>query len=394
MRLLHLNGHLDWRGGVEVYLLSLIPELKARGHQTIVGYAEGRPELVTHAIKLAELEHADTGSRRAGYEAAVRLLEQSRPDVAHIHQTHNLGVIQACVERVPTILHGHDYRYVCPASTFYQRRSQSICGRVAGPGCFAVTVLRHCMTPRPRYAFPYYRRVRWIGHHQGRFAHVIAPSEGCRARFVAAGFEGGKVTTLPYFCPIPARQQPRPMPSRETILFIGRASLNKGYRYFVEALGRLPAQVRGVMVGDFSDAEQGALRALAVEAGCAQRLELRSWVGREGIAAAFAEASVFVFPSIWPETLGIVGLEAFATGVPVVASDVGGVREWLLDGETGYLVPPKSPEALAARVWELIADVQLNRRMGERGIALIRERFSIEGHISRLEAIYKRVASS
>jgi glycosyltransferase involved in cell wall biosynthesis len=70
------------------------------------------------------------------------------------------------------------------------------------------------------------------------------------------------------------------------------------------------------------------------------------------------------------------------------------VREWLHDGETGYLVPPKDPEAIAARAGELMADQALNRRMGERGIALIRERFSIEGHVSRLEAIYERVAGS
>ena len=394
MRLLHLNGHLDWKGGVEVYLLSLIPELEARSHKVVIGYAEGRPELVTRANLLPELEHADARSRRAGYETAARLLEQSRPDAVHVHQTHNVGVIQACMERVPTMLHGHDYRYLCPASTFYQRRSQSICGRVAGPACFAVTVTRHCLTPRPRYALPYYHRVRWMSRQRAQFAHVVAPSAGCRERFLAAGFEAEQVTTLPYFCPIAPRAQPRPQPARETLLYIGRAGANKGYRYFVEALGRLSEQVRGVMVGNFSEAERAAVRALAAEAGCAQRLELRPWLGREGIAAAFAEASVFVFPSIWPETLGIVGLEALATGVPVVASDVGGVREWLHDGKTGYLVPPKSPAALAARARELIADHALNQRMGEEGIALIRERFGMEHHVSRLEALYQRVAES
>ena len=62
------------------------------------------------------------------------------------------------------------------------------------------------------------------------------------------------------------------------------------------------------------------------------------------------QSNVLVFPSVWAETLGIVGLEALAHGVPVVASDVGGVREWLDDEKTGFLVPPKSPQAIASAI--------------------------------------------
>jgi glycosyltransferase involved in cell wall biosynthesis len=181
------------------------------------------------------------------------------------------------------------------------------------------------------------------------------------------------------------------MPERPTLLFIGRIAPNKGARYFVEALGALPERVRGVMVGNFDDGSRREMLELARSAGCADRLELRPWAGREEVAAAFREASVFVFPSIWPETLGIVGLEALATGVPAVASDIGGVREWLRDGENGYLVPPKDGAAIAARAAPLLEDATLNRAFGLRGQALIRERFSTDWHVGRLLALYQGI---
>lgn len=392
MRILHLNEHLDWKGGVEVYLLHLVPELEARGHDVVVGYAHGTSQLVERSVSLSEISSSGRKDESRGYRAAMEVLGRYEPDLVHLHQAHNKGVISACLENVPTIVHGHDYRYLCPASTFYFRRSESICNRTAGAGCFAMTLVRHCLTPRPRYAVPYYRRVSWVHRHRDEFAHVIAPSESCRERFLQVGFSAKRVTTLPYFCPIDPREQVRPLPESPTLLFVGRASPNKGARYFVEALGRLPATVRGVMMGSFDAGSSRQLKDLAQKSGCADRLELLPWAGREDVRAAFEGATVFVFPSIWPETLGIVGLEALASGVPVVASDVGGVREWLREGETGFLVPPKDVDALAERAERLLFDEALNRTMGERGIALIRERFSIDYHLQRLLDIYEAAA--
>lgn len=392
MRILHLNEHLEWKGGVEVYLLSSIPELERRGHHVLVAYAQGRRALASHVELLPELGQADRAARAAGSVAAKALIDRYRPDIVHVHQTHNQGVIRACLDAVPTIVHGHDYRYLCPASTFFYRRSQTICNLAAGPRCFAVTVARHCLTPRPQYAFPYYQRVRWAQRQRDRFSHVIAPSESCRERFLQARFDPARVTTLPYFCPIPTRPSPRALPPRPTILFIGRVRPNKGYQVYVRALGRLPAEVRGVMVGDFNEETHRSVMALARSVGCDDRIELRPWAGRESISAAFEQATVFVFPSIWPETLGIVGLEALATGVPVVASDVGGVREWLLDGQTGYLVPPGDAGALAERVGELMASPDRNLAFGRNGIALIEKKFAMSVHTDRLEAIYRQAA--
>ena len=90
---------------------------------------------------------------------------------------------------------------------------------------------------------------------------------------------------------------------------------------------------------------------------------------------------------------GALALEALSRGVPAVASDVGGVREWCLDGETGFVVPPKDAAAIADRTRHLLADDGRLRAFGRRGLGKIRERFTPEGHVDRLQGIYERACS-
>lgn len=390
MKVLHLVQNLDWGGGIETYLLSMLPHLEAEGHPQVVAYERGNPQLAPRAHHVPMVgdvaRHAEAGTR----DAVLRLLDQEGPDLAHLHNINNLGAIQACLENVPTFLTAHGYHSICPATDFFQERTLEICERSCGPSCFLVTLKKRCLTLRPKYAFGFYRRSRWTMERARRFAGIIAPSTYAAERYVRAGFPRDRVTVLPYYCPIEPVETPSAPPQVPTLLFLGRIRPYKGYQYFVEALGLLPPPIRGLMVGDFTARTTEAVHRLASTCGCSDRLELRPWIDRAGIADLMREATVFVFPSIWPETLGIVGLEALASGVPVVASDVGGVREWLRDGETGVLVPPKDPPAIAKAVKSILDSDDRREKMGRRGIALMRKRFSPESHRARLVALYER----
>ena len=88
---------------------------------------------------------ASDDSRFALYGAAAAAWIdelETRPDVVHLHNVQNVGAVSACLDSVPTIFTAHDYRYLCPASTFYFRRKREICHRTCGPGCFASAITR------------------------------------------------------------------------------------------------------------------------------------------------------------------------------------------------------------------------------------------------------------
>lgn len=391
MKILHLNEHLEWAGGVETYLLAIIPRLEALGHSQAVVFAKGRGELVANSHCVPGLSFGNRTAEREAYTSMQQIMEQEQPDVVHLHQVYNTGAIRACLQQVPVVVHAHDYRYVCPASTFYYKRSREVCGRRAGLSCFTTTLRKHCLTPRPSFALNYYRRVRWFGQQAGRIVAVVAPSAAAAQRYRAAGFSNEQINVHPYFCPIDVAEQPRKLPDQPTILFIGRIRPTKGTDTFIEAFGMLPDTVRAIMIGDFTDSTREKLRSQAARLGCAGRLQMRDWVGRDELRHVYEESTVFAFPSIWPETLGIVGIEALACGVPVVASDIGGVREWLLPGKTGLLATPKSSSELARGLEQLLFDEAINLEYGRNGLDLIRQRFTPEYHIDRLLKTYKSV---
>lgn len=388
MRVLHLNEHLDWVGGVETYLLHLLPALELQGVTCWYAYARGYHDLGKNAIHLPELSQFGRHAEESAYAKVRALIGDLKPDLVHIHRVYNLGAVEACLELRPTVVTCHDYLYLCPAGSFFHRWTQTICNRQAGLGCFAVTALRHCMTLRPRYALAYFRRVETFVRWKDRFAVVLCPSDSVRQRLLDYGFGAERTCTLPYFCPLEPLNEPRPLPDHPTILFLGRVRPIKGYDVFIRALGLLPG-VRGILVGDITNGTAEKVSCLAKETGCGERLEIRPWARRDQVPDLFAETSVFTFPSIWPETLGIVGLEAMACGVPVAASDVGGVRQWLRDEENGLLVRPKDPGALAAAIDQMLVSHERLLAMGRSGIATVRDGFLPSQHVERLLAIYQ-----
>jgi glycosyltransferase involved in cell wall biosynthesis len=119
-----------------------------------------------------------------------------------------------------------------------------------------------------------------------------------------------------------------------------------------------------------------------------QRVSFRGWLDTDKLARELAEASIVAIPSLWPEPFGLVGIEAFAAGRPVIASSTGGVRDWLEDGRSGVCVPPGDVSALARALAELLADPAKQRRMGAAGKRTVSERFSVERHVSALRHAY------
>jgi len=377
---------------VETYLLSVVPDLIKNGYNCYLVFGSGVIENIKNSFVIPEILKDAKKEEPAVKQKLGSIIKKINPDLIHLHGIQNLAVFQTSLQKRPVVMTSHDYRTICPVSNLFYKRTKKICTRVCGPMCFPVTTLFHCMTPRPQWAYYFYRRCRWIMKNTDKFAYLIAPSGFAKNKFVQAGFQDNKINVNPYFCSIAPRIQPRQYPSKPLISFIGRASETKGWEFFIEALGMLPRKVQGLIVGNFEGANQ-KLKKIIKKYGCGDRLEIMKWASCDQIVDILKKTTVFIFPSLWPETLGIVGIEAMACGVPVVASDVGGVREWLKDNENGFLVPPKSGKRIAEAALKIIEDKDLNLRFGECGLQTIREKFLPEHHIKKLIGVYEKALS-
>lgn len=166
----------------------------------------------------------------------------------------------------------------------------------------------------------------------------------------------------------------------------------KGHADLVDAIARIAPGFPGavfLLVGRDSGTLERT-RSLARERGIGETVRFPG--GRTDVPDLLRASDLFVHPS-HEEGFSNAILEAMAAGLPVVATDVGGNPEAVVDGETGRLVPVRDPEAIAAALGELLADERLRRAMGESGRKRAMERFSLGRMVAEIESLYESCAS-
>jgi glycosyltransferase involved in cell wall biosynthesis len=170
------------------------------------------------------------------------------------------------------------------------------------------------------------------------------------------------------------------------LAFAGRLTAQKSLHVALEAVAELD-DVTLLVAGEGD--ELGSLRARADELGLNGRVRFLGPQPRDRVLELFRAADAAILSSAWenfPHTV----VEALAAGTPVIATDVGGVREAVEDGVNGLLVPPGDSDALAAAVRRYLGDEALRRRLRERAQPSV-ERFSAESLLGELEAVLRRV---
>lgn len=190
---------------------------------------------------------------------------------------------------------------------------------------------------------------------------VTALSRALKDAAIRAGTKAEKITIVPNgvniydFAPPHAEDRAALSGESPIILFTGSLIPRKGVRYLLEALARLPAHLRhyrAVIIGE--GPEEAALAALVATLNLGEQVEFLGFQPPAVVREWMRRARVFVLPSL-EEGQGVVLLEALASGTPVVASDVDGIRDVVVP-EVGYRVPPADPAALAAALERILSD--------------------------------------
>lgn len=154
-------------------------------------------------------------------------------------------------------------------------------------------------------------------------------------------------------------------------------------RIFALVARRVPARL--VVVGEGPELRSAREEAAAL--GLGERVR---FLGRQAeVAPLLGVADLFLFPSL-SESFGVAAAEAMACGVPVIASDVGGLREVVVDGVTGFLLPPEDGEGMAARAVALLRDEGRRREMGAAAARHARARFTPAAVVPRYEEVYRQ----
>jgi D-inositol-3-phosphate glycosyltransferase len=186
-------------------------------------------------------------------------------------------------------------------------------------------------------------------------------------------------------------------PNEKIILQLGRMVPRKGVDNVIEALARLEIPARLLIVGGESDdpdpvqtPEIGRLSELARSLGVLDRVTFTGRRGRDVLKYYYSAADVFV-TTPWYEPFGMTPLEAMACGTPVIGANVGGIKYSVADGETGYLVPPKDPVALADRLTTLLGNEETVERFSANAVRRVEEMFTWPKIAGAMAQLYEQV---
>jgi len=359
--------------------------LRAAGHDVSVVTTSLGPEAMD-GMRVTRL--VARGRKRfavpKAFDAAL-----AREEAAVIHAQHSLSALGTLRgERARHVaVTVRDHWPVCFWSTRLSRGT--LC-----PGCGLQPMTRcvqgHVNAPAPLSwgAIPY---MQWdLAAKRAALGHAgatLAVSEAVGAELREAGIP--RVEVIPNVVDaeearVLAEPAPVvPLPER-FLLFIGKLEENKGARLLVPAVAAAKTGLPLVILGEGSLAHEVKFEA----ASRGVPLAMRGWAHRDDVLRSLARASVLVFPSLWPEPLSRVLLEALALGTPVAAMQTGGTREILVDGESGLVVGDAA--ALGDAVARLAGDAALRRRITE-GARERAKAFSPEALVPRYEAVYKRL---
>ncbi|HEX8231052.1 MAG TPA: glycosyltransferase family 4 protein [Chloroflexia bacterium] len=177
------------------------------------------------------------------------------------------------------------------------------------------------------------------------------------------------------------------------ILYAGRLVRWKGVEYLIKAMTEIVPENTVLWIA--GEGEYGpVLQKMAAELGVDDRVRFLGRLGQDELAALYRNCAMLVATSFVNETFGMALCEAMACGTPVVASDFGGFREVVVEGETGFRVSPQDPRDLAVKITALLASPQLRDRMGQAGRRRVLDMFSWKAVADRLEEVYRCLAPS
>jgi glycosyltransferase involved in cell wall biosynthesis len=347
--------------------------LRAGGHEVATWAPEpevgGPRELLATAASTVWSRHA-----AAAVHAEVR---RRGAEVVHVHNlfpTLSPAVLRAADEAgAAVVVTLHNYRLMCLPATFL--REGRVCEDCLGHGTWRG--VRHRCYRDSLAASATLAASLGVHRRLGTFEHVttfLAVSGFVRSKYLEAGFAPDRVTVKPNFS---HDTDPRTGPG-EYFLYLGRLAQEKGVDTLMRAWRTAPGRL--VVVGDGPQA--GELRRLAPSA-----VEFVGQVDADRVAPFLSKARALVVPSRWYEAAPRGITEAYAAGVPVLATRIGALEEAVEDGVTGVLVAPEDPDAWAGAA-ERLADDATSLRLGAAARELWARRFSPEHALEDLESAY------
>jgi len=385
MRILIGHNYYQQPGGEDGFFRSEIAMLKSFGHE-VCAYERHNNEIKSGI--LSRFSHASSlRFSRSAYDQARSLVRSFKPDVAHFHNTFFVmtpAVFYACKdEGVPVVVSLHNFRLMCINGLFF--RDGKPCedclrgARISG-------VFHRCYRDSLTFSMIaadminyHWRRKTW----DKTVDHFVVETEFTKGKYVQAGIPSAKVTVLPNFIEKPSKNT---QDRGRHALYVGRLSQEKGMDVLLKAW-RHRKEIPLYIVGQ--GPMQKDIEAYIKKYGL-DHVKMLGFLENEDCLKVLAQAKFLIVPSLCYENFPRVVVEAYACGVPVLASRLGTMEEIVEDGTTGSLFSPGDAQDLAAKAMDMVRDDNKYAQLCVNAIQVYNLKYTPTRHYEGLMNIYQR----
>ena len=427
MKIILVNKFHYLKGGSETYYFGLAEGLKALGHEVHYFAMEGPDNVPCEDEDLFVSSKDYNGPTSFAQKISVAasliysresmrkfqaLCERVRPDIVHMNLVHRqitLSILDAPylkTHHVPVLFTSHDYILVCPSYVMLDG-SGNVCDACLG-GKFSSCLKRKCV----KGSFAKSAMGTLEAEHlklcktYRKIDRIIAPSEFMRQKLIEGGFTARQVVYMQNFAKqeilnIASRGSDRTDRDDPYLLFFGRLSKEKGIDVlvdaFIAAIPSLPANVRLVIAGDGPERQRIEEKVASAGPCVSGRVELAGFQRGDALKAYVERASLAIASSRWRENMPYSIVEAFACGTPVIGTNIGGIPELVVEGETGFICEPGSSSSLTeaiVRGFAAFNDQTRYASMQASCRAYVLERCSQDTYVKHLAALYRELIDS
>ena len=309
----------------------------------------------------------------------------------HLHNQQNPFIYLACLlSGIPMVRNIHDPRLYCPTN-WRLLSDKTLCPHPFGRAC----VTEGCVKPRSEDVKQMFFT---IFNRQLSFRNttLIIESRESYQMALQNGYREDQLELIPNCTSIAPSEveienkRRYSKPGENSILFVGRASYEKGLHFLINALPKLKNDYKLCILtaGDYYNQQ---IAPLVEKLGVRSKVEVRFGTSYEETAKFYSMADVVVVPSIWFETFCLIGIEAYSHMTPVVATRTGGIKDWCVDGVTGYLADIFDEDSLASSIDALLDDPEKRTEFGLNGYRSVQEHYTEQIYYKRLRALYEKV---
>ena len=381
-----VHNYYQQPGGEDTTFAADTAHLRQHGHE-VVEYTDNNLRIKKMNRLSAAIQTIWSNYTRS---RLLRIIEDIKPEVVHFHNTFLLispSAYYACQkDGVPVVQTLQNYRLFCPGATFY--RNGYICENCLGktfpwPGIrYACYRNSYSQTATVAAMLTFHRLLKtW----QKRIDIYIAPTRFFRRELIEAGLPAEKIVVKPNIFQMD-KYEYRGENEKRYMLFVGRLSPEKAILTLLNAwktLKEIPLKIAGE--GPLMHEVRNFVRTENMK-----YVEVLGRIPYEKVFELLKRAHCLIFPSEWYEAFGCVMIEAFACGVPVIASKLGAMEEIVKEGHTGLHFTPGKSEDLASKVKWALAHPEKISEMGRKAFEEYKTKYTAERNYQMLMDIYKK----